>query len=850
MIYPDFAQVAQKLESGGLYDFPGGVHPDDRKSLSNSTDIARLPIPKQLVVPVRQHIGTQGQLTVAVNDKVSKGQPLTSSAHPFAIPVHAPTSGTVVAIEKHVTAHPSGLSELAVIIESDGEDRWTTLTSLPHYRELPDTELVKALCDAGISGMGGAGFPTHIKTSSTKNIEFMVINGAECEPYITADDRLMREHAWQIRQGIDVLSHLVGPKKILVAIEDNKPEAIKALSIACKDHDDIAVVSVPTKYPAGGEKQLIQVLTGREVPKGGLPSDIGITMFNVGTCYAVADAIFHGKPLIERVVTVTGEAVDNPGNVWALLGTPVNHLLSHARYNAKKQHLPQVIMGGPMMGFTISDADIPVVKITNCLLIPATGELTQGDNETACIRCSACADACPASLLPQQLYWHAKAQEHDKAEEYNLFDCIECGACAYVCPSEIPLVHYYRQAKAGIRLQRDEKAKAEKAKERFEARKARLEKEKLEREEKHRKAKEARAAAANKPADNAQSKDKVAAALARAKAKKQDADNAPADQTKDKVSAAIARAKAKKQAQQAGEQSTASSGAASADQAEPDDKKQKVAAAIARAKAKKQQAQNPPPTGDDHQSAEAPPQDERKQRVADAIARAKAKKAARENEAPDAADTDTGVDNRAATEQSAEPESEPELTPEEAKKQRVAAAVAKAKAKKVARENEAPDATDTDTGADNSAATEQSAAPEPELTPEEAKKQRVAAAVAKAKAKKAARENEAPDAASNSAAAEQNAVPESEPELTPEEAKKQRVAAAVAKAKAKKAARENEAPDAADTDTGADNSAATEQSAAPEPELTPEEAKKQRVAAAVAKAKAKKAARDQQEQEK
>ena len=260
MIYPDFAQIAQKLESCKLYDFPGGVHPVDRKSLSNTTGIARLPVPKQLVVPVRQHIGTQGQLTVAVNDKVSKGQPLTSSAHPFAIPVHAPTSGAVVAIEKHVTAHPSGLSELAVIIESDGEERWTALTPLPHYRELPDTELVKALCDAGISGMGGAGFPTHIKTSSTKNIEFVVINGAECEPYITADDRLMREHAWQIRQGIDVLSHLVGPKKILVAIEDNKPEAIKALSIACKDHDDIAVVSVPTKYPAGGEKQLIQVL--------------------------------------------------------------------------------------------------------------------------------------------------------------------------------------------------------------------------------------------------------------------------------------------------------------------------------------------------------------------------------------------------------------------------------------------------------------------------------------------------------------------------------------------------------------------------------------------------------------
>jgi electron transport complex protein RnfC len=218
--------------------------------------------------------------------------------------------------------------------------------------------------------MGGAGFPTHIKTSTSKPVEFLILNGIECEPYITSDDRLMREHAWQIRQGLDILTHLIGPKAIVVAVEDNKPEAFEALNIACQDKKDYRVVSVETKYPAGGEKQLIQVLTGREVPRNGLPADVGVMMFNVGTCYAIADAILHGKPLIERVVTVTGEAVESPSNFRALLGTPVSHLLDEANYNPKKQKVPKVIVGGPMMGFTLSDATIPVVKTTNCLLVP------------------------------------------------------------------------------------------------------------------------------------------------------------------------------------------------------------------------------------------------------------------------------------------------------------------------------------------------------------------------------------------------------------------------------------------------------------------------------------------------
>ncbi|NMH59501.1 electron transport complex subunit RsxC [Alteromonas ponticola] len=691
-------EIIADLKAGKCSTFTGGVHPPDEKSLSNTTDIQTLPLPDKIVLPLRQHIGTEGNVCVAEGDYVKKGQALTKSTHPFAVPVHASTSGTVVQIGPHVVAHPSGLSEACIVIEADGQDEWTTLTPLAHFRSLPQQTVVEAICDAGISGMGGAGFPTHIKTGNSKTIDFLIINGVECEPYITSDDRLMQEHAWQIRQGIDVLHHLISPKAVVIAIEDNKPDAIKAMQIACQDKPEYLVVAVETKYPAGGEKQLIQMLTQREVPRHGLPADIGILMFNVGTCFAVASAIYEGKPLIERVVTVTGRAVRQPGNYWARLGTPVGHLLVHADYQVKKQPTPQVVMGGPMMGFTLSSMAVPIVKISNCLLVPAKGEVNFSEQERACIRCGACADACPASLLPQQLFWHAKAKELDKAQSYNLFDCIECGACAYVCPSEIPLVHYYRQAKAEIRLEKEEKSRAEKAKERFEARNARLIREKQEREERHQKAKEAREAAlATKQqsapaADSSPAKDKVAAALARAKAKKaaqvhSNQSTAP-DNDADKkaqVAAAIARAKAKKEAAQASD---------SQENSADDERKAKVAAAVARAKAKKEAAQA-------NDSQENSADDERKAKVAAAVARAKAKKeAAQLNEDSVDAEPDThsqkikpSTDTSSVQVHNAE-----SLSAEKAnghapanvdkeKRKRIAAAVAKAKAKQAAKRN-------------------------------------------------------------------------------------------------------------------------------------------------------------------
>ncbi|MFZ8200962.1 electron transport complex subunit RsxC [Alteromonas portus] len=890
-MYPSFDSIIETLEAGKMYSFPGGVHPDDKKTLSNTSVIKKPSLPELLIVPLRQHIGSDGICCVEVGDFVLKGQILSQSSSPFSVPVHAPTSGEIVAIAPHVVAHPSGLTEMCISIRPDGKDTWCDLSPIANYSELDKNKLIEAICQAGISGMGGAGFPTHIKTSTSKPVEFLILNGIECEPYITSDDRLMREHAWQIRQGLDILTHLIGPKAIVVAVEDNKPEAFEALNIACQDKKDYRVVSVETKYPAGGEKQLIQVLTGREVPRNGLPADVGVMMFNVGTCYAIADAILHGKPLIERIVTVTGEAVESPSNFRALLGTPVSHLLDEANYNPKKQKAPKVIMGGPMMGFTLSDATIPVVKTTNCLLVPAKKELVDDNAERPCIRCSACADACPASLLPQQMFWHAKAKEYDKAEEYDLFDCIECGACAYVCPSEIPLVHYYRQAKSEIRIQRDEKNKAEKAKQRFEARKERLEREKLEREAKHRKAKEARLAAnkakeqnavAAENANNAvdagttEAKDKVAAALARAKAKKAamqanaNAESKPAnadepnnatDDKKAQVAAAIARAKAKKAAQAQNEAQLESADKQVEPASSPeDDKKAKVAAAIARAKAKKAaQAQNETqdesavePSTTEQPSNQSSPEDEKKAKVAAAIARAKAKKAAQASQSEaSSAEKPAGSQGEKQTELSGT-ETNSELNAEAQKKARIAAAIAKAKAQKAAKNSEdgQPDKSVSGQGAPTQLDEQPDSHSNEQLDEKQA---RIAAAVAKAKAKKAASqktqapspygeagiENQdvnSPEEASFQSVSEQNnsALSDSASDpannLSEADEKKARIAAAVAKAKAKKAAKQEEHQGSEQTD--ANDAASTNEA----------DEKKARIAAAVAKAKAKKLA--------
>ncbi|PWC20801.1 electron transport complex subunit RsxC [Brenneria roseae subsp. roseae] len=610
-----------------IWDFDGGIHPPEMKTQSSRIPLRQIPLPEQFIIPLKQHLGPEGELCVKVGEKVLRGQPLTLGKG-RTLPVHAPTSGTINAIRQHMTAHPSGLPELSVILIPDGEDRWCERHTLADYRTQSADTVLNHLHQAGIAGLGGAGFPTAAKLQGgMRGIETLIINAAECEPYITADDRLMQECADEIVQGIDILDSLLQPQRILIGIEDNKPEAIEALRHALRQRSDIQLRVIPTKYPSGGAKQLTKILTGKEVPFGKHSAAIGILMQNVGTMFAIKRAVIDGEPLTERVVTLTGEALRQPGNVWARLGTPVRHLLKHAGFHVNKQ--PMVIMGGPLMGFTLPSLDVPVVKISNCLLAPSYTEIEPVAEEQSCIRCSQCADACPAGLLPQQLYWFSRGQEHEKARNHHLFDCIECGACAYVCPSNIPLVQYYRQEKAEIRAIDEEAQRAAQAKLRFEAKQARLEREKLARELRHK-----QAAAGVSTSD----KQAVQAALERIRHKKA----ATVDTVIEIVpgqqpdNSAVIAARAARKAQAREKQSLAETLAPdSSNNAEADPRKAAVAAAIARVKARKAAQQaggtnaeaepvTPEPTGNVDDDLIDP----RKAAVAAAIARVKARKAA------------------------------------------------------------------------------------------------------------------------------------------------------------------------------------------------------------------------------
>ena len=477
-----------------IWNIPGGVHPAERKELSNRTPIQPAPLPKQLTLPLNQHIGAPAEPVVSVGERVLKGQLIATASGFVSAPVHAPTSGTVSFIGPQPYPHVSGMLAPAIVIESDGLEQWCPLAPCPDYRHLDNSALAELIRQAGISGLGGAGFPTSVKLNArpTQKIHTLIINGTECEPYITADDVLMRERASALISGIDILVQLIQPEDVLIGIEDNKPEAIAAVRAALNERSYQLKV-FPTKYPSGGEKQLIQILTGVEVPSGGLPADIGMLCQNVGTCVAIHDAVVHGKPLISRITTLTGEALAQPMNVEVLLGTPVDELLAFAGLQPSK--LNRLIMGGPMMGFTLPDFAVPVIKTTNCLLASTAAELPPAPPAMPCIRCGECAEACPASLLPQQLHFFAIGQEHEQLKAHNLFDCIECGACAYVCPSSIPLVQYYRAAKSEIRELEQKQLKAEQSKQRFELRQERLRRAE-EQKEADRQARAAKAAAA------------------------------------------------------------------------------------------------------------------------------------------------------------------------------------------------------------------------------------------------------------------------------------------------------------------------------------------------------------------
>ncbi|MCA6954090.1 electron transport complex subunit RsxC [Pectobacterium polaris] len=726
-----------------IWDFDGGIHPPEMKTQSSQIPLRQIPLPEQFIIPLKQHLGPEGEICVSVGDKVLRGQPLTRGKG-RTLPVHAPTSGTVNAIRQHTTAHPSGLSELSIIIVPDGDDRWCERQTLTDYRAQSVDTLLAHLHQAGIAGLGGAGFPTAAKLQGgMRGIETLIINGAECEPYITADDRLMQECAEEIIQGVEILSFLLQPKRILIGIEDNKPEAISALRLALGKRSDMQLRVIPTKYPSGGAKQLTKILTGKEVPFGKHSAAIGVLMQNVGTAFAIKRAVIDGEPLTERVVTLTGEALRQPGNVWARLGTPVRHLLKQGGFHVNKQ--PMVVMGGPLMGFTLPSLDVPIVKISNCLLAPSHTEMEPVAEEQSCIRCSKCADACPAGLLPQQLYWFSRGQEHEKARNHHLFDCIECGACAYVCPSNIPLVQYYRQEKAEIRAIDEEAQRAAQAKVRFDAKQARLEREKAARELRHKKA-----AVSVSTTD----KDAVQAALERVRRKQTAATEVGSpievipDAQPDNSAAIAARAARKAQARE--EQLREQQAQQEVPAAEVDDpRKAAVAAALARVKARKAAQQSEAVSPESTEEAATPavsnvaaepiavveaqePEDPRKAAVAAAIARVKARKAAQQP----ATTTEEPV-SAAAPDVVAEPIAVVEAQePEDPRKAAVAAAIARVKARKAAQQP----ATTTEEPV-SAAVPEVVAEPTAVVEvqePEDPRKVAVAAAIARVKARKAA----------------------------------------------------------------------------------------------------------------
>ncbi len=519
-----------------IWDFPGGIHPVENKTQSTRQPIQEAGIPPVLVIPLAQHIGAQAKCIVEVGQHVLKGQLLAEATGKISVPVHAPTSGHIEAIQDHAIAHPSGMSDQCVILKPDGKDTWIERQVDRDYTLMSKEQILAMIRDRGLAGMGGAGFPTEVKLHPPKEdkVQILIINAAECEPYITADDMLMREQARRIVAGIEIMASVLEPEECVIGIEDNKPEAIAELQKAVAG-TRIEVVVIPTKYPSGGEKQLVKILTDLEIPKGKIPADIGVMCQNVGTAAAVYDAIAQDIPLISRVVTITGHGVQAPRNYLALIGTPVAHLLELAGYDPG--NTDRLIIGGPMMGFMIEHAQVPVVKTTNCVIAAGANEVPAPHQEQACIRCGYCVEACPMGLLPQQLFWFSKNKEFDKAALFNLPDCIECGACSYVCPSSIPLVQYYRFAKGEIRQQAMDKEKADKARLRFEFRQERLDREAAEKEAKR---KERAAAAAKAQAEKlkAAKEESIAAPDAQA-------DQAPKDK-KAAIAEAVARAQQKK----------------------------------------------------------------------------------------------------------------------------------------------------------------------------------------------------------------------------------------------------------------------------------------------------------------
>ncbi|MBS3822814.1 MAG: electron transport complex subunit RsxC [Wenzhouxiangellaceae bacterium] len=497
-----------------LHRFPGGLRLRHHKQIACRDPLTRPELPRALYLPLKQHQGPVGEVLVEPGAQVRKGQPLSRATSDREVPVHAPTSGTVAMIRRWPVSWPPGSEADCLVLEPDGEDDWCKRMPLADWRRAEPEALIEHVRAAGLAGLGGAMFPTAAKLRGDwKRVHTLILNGSECEPYISCDEMLMRERPAAIVEGGLILARALGAERVVIAIEDQMGAVSRSLGRALAAHDPedrCRVVAVTTIYPEGGEKQLIQVLTGAEVPHDGLPQDLGVACLNVGTAAAARDAVIDGTPLIERVVTVSGPGIEHPRNLITLLGTPVHELLQAA--GGVQGDIDRLVLGGPMSGLPLASDRIPVTKGSNCILVLRRQDVEREQPVMPCINCGECVRVCPASLLPQELYKYIEAGNYEQAESLNLYDCIECGCCAHVCPSHIPLVDWYRHGKGVLRERGIEDARAQNARQRFEAREKRITEEKEQRRRK-------REQRERKLKSGGEARSEVQAAIERARAK-------------------------------------------------------------------------------------------------------------------------------------------------------------------------------------------------------------------------------------------------------------------------------------------------------------------------------------------